>query len=124
MFSFEDLCGKPVAAADYIALSQRYHTLVLRAVPIFTAAKRNEGYRFLTLVDVLYEHHIRLICSAEAQPIDLFSHILTREQLRQQQSSEVSIFICALYPPELCNSLLHALRMSCLALVKFTLPPV
>ncbi|CAL8468725.1 g8265 [Coccomyxa elongata] len=90
MFPFEDLCGKPVAAADYIALAHAYHTLVLRSVPVFTAANRNEAYRFLTLVDVLYEHHIRLVCSAGGQPLDLFEHILTREQLRERGPAQVN----------------------------------
>lgn len=35
MFSFSDLCGRPVAAADYLALTAAYHTLALRGVPIF-----------------------------------------------------------------------------------------
>ncbi len=89
MIPFEDLCGKPVAAADYIALAHAYHTVVLRGVPVFTAANRNEAYRFLTLVDVLYEHHIRLVCSAGGQPFDLFEHILTREQLRERGPEQV-----------------------------------
>jgi predicted ATPase len=46
MFSFQDLCGKPVAAADYIGLCNHFHTLVLKGVPIFTGANRQEGYRW------------------------------------------------------------------------------
>ena len=45
MFSFMDLCGKPVAAADYIALCAHFHTLVLKGVPVFKGANRQEGYR-------------------------------------------------------------------------------
>ncbi len=45
MFSFMDLCGKPVAAADYIALCDHFHTLVLKGVPIFKGTNRQEGYR-------------------------------------------------------------------------------
>ena len=45
MFSFMDLCGKPVAAADYIALCDHFHTLVLKGVPIFRGSNRQEGYR-------------------------------------------------------------------------------
>ncbi len=45
MFSFMDLCGKPVAAADYIALCAHFHTLVLKGVPIFKGSNRQEGYR-------------------------------------------------------------------------------
>ena len=45
MFSFMDLCGKPVAAADYIALCAHFHTLVLKGVPVFKGSNRQEGYR-------------------------------------------------------------------------------
>ncbi|CAL5221501.1 g3705 [Coccomyxa viridis] len=83
MFSFMDLCGKPVAAADYIALCAHFHTLVLKGVPIFKGSNRQEGYRFLTLVDVLYEHNIRLFCSSEGLPFELFQHIMTRSQANE-----------------------------------------
>ena len=56
MFGFDELCGRPLAAADYLALAQAYHTLMLRGVPVFSAANRSEAYRFVTLIDVLYEH--------------------------------------------------------------------
>ena len=49
MFPFEDLCGRPVAAADYIGLCKIFHTLVLKGVPIFNAANRNEAYRCAVL---------------------------------------------------------------------------
>jgi predicted ATPase len=84
MFPFKELCGQPVAAADYIALSNAFHTLVLKGVPAFSSANRTEAYRFLTLVDVLYEHNIRLFCSAEALPFELFEHIITRTQSSTQ----------------------------------------
>ena len=42
--------------ADYIALANAEHTLALSGVPVFTAANRQAAYRFVTLVDVLYEH--------------------------------------------------------------------
>lgn len=78
MFSFEDLCARPVAAADYLALTGAYHTLALRGIPVFNAANRSEAYRFVTLIDVMYENRTRLLCSAEAGPVDLFSNIITQ----------------------------------------------
>ena len=39
--------------------------------------------RFLTLVDVLYEHNIRLFCSSEGLPFELFAHIMTRSQANE-----------------------------------------
>ena len=32
-FSFEELCGRPLGAADYIALAQAYHTVFVIDIP-------------------------------------------------------------------------------------------
>ena len=56
MLSFEELCSKPVAAADYIALAQHYHSVAISGVPIVTAVNRPAAYRFMILIDMLYEH--------------------------------------------------------------------
>jgi predicted ATPase len=85
MFTFEELCGRNVAAADYIALSERYHTLVLSGVPIFRAANRSEAYRFVTLIDVMYEHRIRAFISAEAKAFDLFDNVVTQTEARLRE---------------------------------------
>lgn len=42
MFTFEELCGRPVAAADYIALAERFHTVALEGVPEFSGATRSQ----------------------------------------------------------------------------------
>ncbi len=65
---FAELCGKAYGAGDYIALAQRFHTLVLDDIPVMGFEKRNEAKRFIILVDTLYEHHVKLIASAQAQP--------------------------------------------------------
>ncbi|GLI64849.1 hypothetical protein VaNZ11_008232 [Volvox africanus] len=78
MFNFPELCGRPVAAADYLALTSCYHTLALRGVPRFGAANRTEAYRFVTLIDVMYEARTRLLVTAEAPPVDLFTNIITQ----------------------------------------------
>jgi predicted ATPase len=56
MLDFNDLCNKPLAAADYIALAENFSTLALADVPLFGAANISAAYRFVTLIDVLYEH--------------------------------------------------------------------
>ncbi|KAK9844048.1 hypothetical protein WJX81_002985 [Elliptochloris bilobata] len=84
MFTFEELCGRPVAAADYIALANRFHTVAVEGVPEFSGATRSQAYRFLTLVDVLYEHRVRLVCSAAVEPTELFTHIHTQAESREQ----------------------------------------
>ncbi len=69
---FEDLCGQALGAEDYGALTERFHTLALEAVPKLTPANRNEAKRFVTLVDTLYETRTKLIALAEAEPGALY----------------------------------------------------
>ena len=56
MFEFEELCGKPLGAADYIAVVGQFSTVFLAEVPLFSRANLPEAYRFMTLVDVMYDH--------------------------------------------------------------------
>ncbi|KAJ8751004.1 hypothetical protein K2173_016185 [Erythroxylum novogranatense] len=76
-FSFEELCDKPLGAADYFGLFNKFHTLALEGVPIFGLHNRTAAYRFVTLIDVMYENHSRLLCSAEGSPGELFEKIVT-----------------------------------------------
>jgi cell division protein ZapE len=71
-FSFEELCNRPLGAADYLALAERFHTIILEAIPVMTPERRNEAKRFNILVDALYEAHANLIASAEAPPQRLY----------------------------------------------------
>ena len=63
---FGDLCEKPLGPADYLAIAENFHTLVLRGIPKLGPKKRNEAKRFVTLIDALYEAKVNLICSADA----------------------------------------------------------
>ncbi len=71
-FSFAALCEQPLGAADYLALAERYHTIILQAVPRLRRDMHNEARRFMTLVDALYECRVNLIVSADAEPQDLY----------------------------------------------------
>ena len=70
-FTFEELCARPLGAADYLAIARRFHTVILAGIPLLPPAKRNESKRFVTLIDALYEAKVNLICSAAALPADL-----------------------------------------------------
>lgn len=71
-FGFADLCAKPLGAADYLAIANRFHTVLLDGVPQLSPEKRNEAKRFVTLIDALYEAKTKLVMSADAQPDDLY----------------------------------------------------
>ena len=71
-FDFAALCGQPLGAADYLALATHYHTLVLDGVPRLSPANYDVARRFIVLVDALYDHRVKLIVSAEAEPDQLY----------------------------------------------------
>jgi cell division protein ZapE len=71
-FGFADLCDKPLGASDYLMIARDYHTVVLDGVPQLTHARRNEAKRFITLIDVLYDHRVKLVMSAASPPRGLY----------------------------------------------------
>jgi cell division protein ZapE len=72
VFSFKRLCGEPRGAADYLAIARRYHTVIIVGIPVMTREMRNEAARFVTLIDALYEHRVKLLASADAEPSGLY----------------------------------------------------
>ncbi|MFZ2029844.1 MAG: cell division protein ZapE [Vitreimonas sp.] len=71
-FSFEELCARPLGAADYLEIAEYFHTVLLENIPKLTPANREEAARFRTLIDALYEAKVKLVASADAQPADLY----------------------------------------------------
>jgi cell division protein ZapE len=72
VFSFARLCRQPLGAADYLAIARHYHTLIIVGIPRLNPENRNEAIRFIHLIDALYEHKVKLIASADAEPADLY----------------------------------------------------
>ena len=66
-FDFEVLCGGTRSAFDYIELAREYHTLLLSGVPQLAAANDDKARRFVSLVDELYDRHVKLLLSAEVE---------------------------------------------------------
>jgi cell division protein ZapE len=71
-FDFEDLCANPLAASDFLKIAQDFHTLIIDRVPVMDLPKRNEAKRFIILIDTLYDHAVKLLASAEAEPDELY----------------------------------------------------
>lgn len=72
VFSFKRLCGEARGAADYLAVAQAYHTVIIVGVPRMGPDQRNEAARFVTLIDALYENKVKLLATAAAAPEDLY----------------------------------------------------
>jgi len=92
---FHALCGKPLGAADYLALAEAIRVLMLDSIPCLGRSNFNEAKRFVTLIDALYEAKVRLICSAAAPPEMLylegegtFEFERTASRLREMQAED------------------------------------
>ena len=95
VFSFKRLCGEARGAADYLSVARRYHTVILVGIPRMGPENRNEATRFVTLIDALYEHKVKLLAAADAEPQDLyvagdgaFEFERTASRLIEMQSEE------------------------------------
>jgi cell division protein ZapE len=73
LFDFEDLCGKPLGASDYLLIAHAYHILLIENVPVMEVVHRNQARRFINLIDTLYDNGVRLVLSADAQPDGLYA---------------------------------------------------
>lgn len=71
-FSFEELCARPLGAADFLEIAERFHTVLIENIPKLTPSRREEAARFRILIDALYEAKVKLVASAEAEPAALY----------------------------------------------------
>jgi len=95
VFSFARLCRAARGAADYLAIARRFHTVIIVGIPVLGPENRNEAARFVTLIDALYEHKVKLIAGADAEPAALyptgdgsFEFERTVSRLMEMQSEE------------------------------------
>ena len=72
VFSFKKLCAENRGAADYLAIAQAFHTVILVGIPKMGPENRNEAIRFTKLIDALYEHRVKLFVTAAALPEELY----------------------------------------------------
>jgi cell division protein ZapE len=70
--TFDELCARPLGAADYIEIAERFHTVILENIPKLTPSMREEAARFRVLIDTLYEAKTKLVASADALPGALY----------------------------------------------------
>jgi len=71
-FDFAALCGTALGPGDYLALATHFHTLILDGIPRLSPDNFDEARRFITLIDALYDHRVKLIASADATPDQLY----------------------------------------------------
>ena len=92
--SFDELCKRALGAADYLTIANEFHTVLIANIPRLTAEIRDQVRRFVTLIDALYEHNVKLICTAVVPAEELtfkdrhFDFKRTRSRLIEMQSEK------------------------------------
>ncbi|RXV73659.1 cell division protein ZapE [Burkholderia stabilis] len=71
-FDFATLCGGPRSQNDYLELASRFHAIVLSEVPQMSPRMASEARRFTWLIDVLYDHKVKLLMSAAVPAEQLY----------------------------------------------------
>ena len=72
-FEFRTLCGGPRSQNDYLEIARGYHTVLLSHVPKMNRDQASEARRFTWLVDVFYDHRVKLIATADCAADALYT---------------------------------------------------
>lgn len=71
-FKFLELCGKPLAAGDYLTLANSFQSFIITDIPYLSIDVRDQVRRFITFLDAIYDNHGRIAVTAAANFKDLF----------------------------------------------------
>ena len=72
-FDCAAICDGPRSAYDYIELAKLYQAFILSDVPQFDGNNDDLARRFVSLVDELYDRHVKLIISAQVPLLSLYT---------------------------------------------------
>ena len=71
-FHFDDLCRSARSKNDYLEIAREHHTVMISGIPRMSAGEASEARRFTWLIDVLYDHRVKLVASAAVEAHDLY----------------------------------------------------
>ena len=71
-FPFAALVEAPLGSADFLAIARAFHTVMIDGIRVIGPGERNVAKRFITLVDTLYDRHVKLLASAAVEPAELY----------------------------------------------------
>jgi cell division protein ZapE len=87
-FDFETICGWGRSQLDYLQIAMEFHTVIVSGVPRLGPERHEEARRFTLLVDVLYDHRVKLFMSIDAPP----DQLLLREQVLASPQARAMVF--------------------------------
>lgn len=94
-FSFEQICKTARSRLDFLEIAQMFHTLIITGIEQMGEQSNDIARRFISLIDVLYDHKVKLICTAEVAHSELyrdgklaFEFQRTASRLHEMQSQD------------------------------------
>ncbi|KAI0057554.1 AFG1-like ATPase [Artomyces pyxidatus] len=73
MFAFDDLCSRPLSAADYLEVTKTFGTVFVTDIPRMGLGEKDKARRFITFVDACYESKTKLFVSSEVPIYQIFT---------------------------------------------------
>ncbi len=93
-FRFSELCKTPRSRFDYLEIASRFRVVIVTAIEAMNDGADDVARRFISMIDVFYDHRVQLICSAEVEVDALyrqqflaFEFQRTLSRLREMQTS-------------------------------------
>lgn len=72
-FTFEELCLRPLSAADYLEITKTFPCIVVTEIPLLSVREHDVTRRFITFLDAAYESGTKLAVTAERPFEGLFT---------------------------------------------------
>ncbi len=72
-FTFEELCKTTRSQLDFLEIAQLFGTVILTDIEQMGNTSNDAARRFISLIDVLYDHRVKLICTAEVSHNELYT---------------------------------------------------
>ncbi len=65
--TFHSLCVESRSSADYIEIAKMHHTVFIYGIKQISKYQESACKRFISLIDVLYDHRVNLVLQAETE---------------------------------------------------------
>ncbi len=85
-FDFDALCVGPRSQNDYLELARCFHTVFVSGIPLLDGESDDQARRLINLVDILYDHNVKLLVSAATAPDGLYIGTRMREEFARTAS--------------------------------------
>ncbi len=87
-FSFDEICGQPLSANDYLELAQNVHTVLISHIPELDDESLDRVKRLITLIDILYDQRTNFAASGE-KPLNALYTGTKEQELFERTTSRL-----------------------------------